>query len=138
MGAWIGLMKKRMIRRWARPGAFLRPASGVRFGHVSATARTRAAQRIHRSFRYKNKKCISRRHAFNALDNNQSTRSGFDHSFTSQNDLTDSSRIDYSPAANRADLLLPGSAAAPPILSHRPTLRHRNSGQRISMTLINI
>ncbi|MBY4767124.1 hypothetical protein [Burkholderia ambifaria] len=107
MGAWIGLMKKRMIRRWARPGAFLRPASGVRFGHVSAAARTRAAQRIHRSFRYKNKKCISRRHAFNALDNNQLTRSRFGDSFTSQNDLTDSSSIDYSPAANRADLLLP-------------------------------
>jgi len=79
-----------------------------------------AAQRVYRPFRHENKKRIRRRCAFNALGNNQSTRSGFDDSFTSQNDLTDSSGIDYSPAANRADLLLPGSAAAPPILSHRP------------------
>ncbi|WP_166722843.1 hypothetical protein [Burkholderia sp. Tr-862] len=121
MGAWIGLMKNRMIRRWPFGRGLSAPASASVSGPFPLLLERVAAQQIHRFFRYKNKKRISRRHAFNALDNNQSTRSRFDESFTSRTDLADSSRIDYSPAADPADFRFSASVAARagPVASRR-------------------
>ncbi|MET3553393.1 hypothetical protein [Burkholderia sp. 567] len=120
MGAWIGLMKKRMIRRWARPGAFLRPASASVSGPFPLPLERAPRRGFTGPSDTRTRSALAGGTPFNALDNNQSTRSGFDDSFTSQNDLTDSSRIDYSPAADPADLRLPASTAAPPVLSHHP------------------